>query len=95
MTHVVWDRLFGTFHEGTDPVSQSCPIGYEGHIYNKNKWIADEFFYPMVAFFKSLYEILVATFAPAPLCKGGFPNAGRDSCLPCRPSQSGWHGAPS
>jgi sterol desaturase/sphingolipid hydroxylase (fatty acid hydroxylase superfamily) len=53
---VLWDRVFGTFHEGTDPLSRNCPIGYEGNIYNKSKWIAVEYFYPTYAFFVALYR---------------------------------------
>lgn len=58
VTHVFWGRLFGTYHEGADPVGQTCPVGYEGNIYNKSKWIADEFFYPMISFFVALYRLV-------------------------------------
>ena len=58
VTHVLWDRLFGTFHEGVDEVAQTCPVGYPDNIYNKSKWVVDEFFYPMVAFFVALYRLL-------------------------------------
>lgn len=52
---VVWDRLFGTYHEGADPASQNCQIGYEGNIYNKNKWIVIEYLYPTFAFLGAIY----------------------------------------
>jgi sterol desaturase/sphingolipid hydroxylase (fatty acid hydroxylase superfamily) len=52
---VLWDRVFGTYHEGTDSLSQNCPVGYEGNIYNKNKWIVFEYLYPTFAFFTAIY----------------------------------------
>jgi sterol desaturase/sphingolipid hydroxylase (fatty acid hydroxylase superfamily) len=56
VTLVIWDRMFGTYHEGTDPLSQFCPVGYEGNIYNKNRWIVIEYLYPTFAFFTALYS---------------------------------------
>ena len=55
---VLWDRIFGTYHEGTDSLSQNCPVGYEGNIYNKNKWIVVEYLYPTFAFFTAIYAAL-------------------------------------
>lgn len=45
---VFWDKAFGTYHEG----STNCPIGYEGNIYNKSRWILPEYLYAMIGFFR-------------------------------------------
>ena len=55
---VLWDRIFGTYHEGADPVAQTCPVGYDGNIYNKNKWIVVEYLYPMIGFYGAIYVTL-------------------------------------
>jgi sterol desaturase/sphingolipid hydroxylase (fatty acid hydroxylase superfamily) len=54
VTLVLWDRVFGTFHEG----DLDCKIGYEGNIYNRSRLIVDEYFYPLVAFLSGLWKIL-------------------------------------
>ena len=54
VTLVLWDRVFGTFHEGIDPLSQNCPVGYDGNIYNQSRSIVIEYFYPTLAFFMGI-----------------------------------------
>ena len=62
VTLVLWDRMFGTFHEGTDERARNCPVGHEGNIYNKNRWIVIEYLYPTFAFFGAIYVALTRQF---------------------------------
>ena len=41
---VLWDRVFGTYHEGC----AACPIGYDGNGYNRARSVVVEYLYPSI-----------------------------------------------